>query len=138
MTLGGCALHWVSKLQMEIALSTLEAEYTAMPQSMRDLLPLRSLLSEVATTLMLEIATDGKMHSKVFEDNNGALGLTLSPRINPRTNYIVVIYHFFREHNGAEKGIMIHKIKSAEQKAYNFMKGLSEATFRATRKLLTG
>jgi hypothetical protein len=86
----------------------------------------------------LEFATDGKIHSNVFEDNNGALGLALSPGINPRNNYIGVIYHFIREHNGAEKGIMIHKIKSAEQKADTSMKGLPEATFTAIRKLLTG
>jgi hypothetical protein len=74
----------------------------------------------------------------VFEDNNGALGLALSPRITPRTKYIGVKYHFFREHIGVDKGITIHKIESAEQKADIFTKGLPEATFRAIRKLLCG
>jgi hypothetical protein len=108
-------------------------------QSMRDLLSLRSLLTEVGTTLKLEFATDAKMHSKVFEDNNGALDLALSPRIIPSTNYIVgVKYHFFREHNGVEKGITIHKIESAEHDAAIFTKGLPEATCRTIRNLLRG
>jgi hypothetical protein len=63
-----------------------------------------------------------QMHAKVFEDNNGALGLALSPRITPRTKYIGIRYHFFREHIGMEKGITINKIDSAEQKADIFTK----------------
>jgi hypothetical protein len=86
----------------------------------------------------LDFATDAKMHSKEFEDNNGALGLTLSPMITPRTKYIGVKYHYFREHIDLEKGVMIHKIKSAEHKADILTKGFPEATFRTIRKLLTG
>jgi hypothetical protein len=105
---------------------------------MRDLTPLRSLLSEVGRMLKSEFATDTKMHSKVCEDNNGALGLAVSPRMTPRTKYIGVKYHFFKSHIGEEKGITIHKIESAEQKADIFTKELPESTFRIIRKLLTG
>ena len=41
MTLGGCPIQWSSKLQTEIALSTTEAEYIALSQAMRELIPLR-------------------------------------------------------------------------------------------------
>jgi hypothetical protein len=37
---------WVSKIQTQIALSTMEAEYIAMSQSMRDLIPVREVLKE--------------------------------------------------------------------------------------------
>ena len=40
ITLSGCPLLWVSKLQTTIALSTMEAEYTALSSSCRDLIPL--------------------------------------------------------------------------------------------------
>jgi hypothetical protein len=40
MTLGGCPIQWNSKLQTEIALSTMEAEYIALSQAMRKLIPL--------------------------------------------------------------------------------------------------
>ena len=36
MTLGGCSIHRTSKLQTEIALPTLEVEYIALAQGMRE------------------------------------------------------------------------------------------------------
>ena len=42
----GCPLLWVSKLQTEVALSTLHSEYVALSQSLRDLLPTKALLKE--------------------------------------------------------------------------------------------
>jgi hypothetical protein len=35
-----CPVHWVSKLQSEIALSTTEAEYIALSMCLCDLLPM--------------------------------------------------------------------------------------------------
>ena len=42
-----CPLLWVSKLQTDIALSTLHSEYEALSHSVRALLPLKSLIKEV-------------------------------------------------------------------------------------------
>ena len=42
-----CPIIWISKLQIEIALSTTEAEYIALSQSMRDMIPLMNLLGEL-------------------------------------------------------------------------------------------
>ncbi len=39
-------MHWASKMQTEIALSTTEAEYIALSQSMREILPIMWLLQE--------------------------------------------------------------------------------------------
>ena len=47
ITLAGCPILWVSKLQTEIALSTMEAEYIALSTGMRELLGLRKLVQEV-------------------------------------------------------------------------------------------
>jgi hypothetical protein len=82
---------------------------------------------------MLDLATYAKIHSKVFEDNNVALGLALLPRMTPRTKYIRRNRHFFKSHIGDKKGITIHKIESAEQKADIFTKGLPDARFRNIR-----
>ena len=59
LMLGGCPLIFKSKLQTEIALSTLEAEYIALSQSMRELLPLRRLLQEVGKNLNLDLLNQG-------------------------------------------------------------------------------
>ena len=44
---GKCPVHWVSKLQSEVAVSMMEAEYIALSTAMQDLIPLQTLFSEV-------------------------------------------------------------------------------------------
>jgi hypothetical protein len=43
----GCPVSWASKLQSQVALSTIEAKYIAMSQSLRDLIPVMNLLQEM-------------------------------------------------------------------------------------------
>ena len=90
ITLGGCPVTWVSKLQTEIALSTLEAEYIALSTAMRDLVPMRRLLKEVGEKCKLDFVKNAMVHSTIFEDNNGALGLATAPKLTPRTKHIGV------------------------------------------------
>jgi len=47
ITYCGCPIHWASKLQSEIALSTTESEYIALSMASRELLPLRQLVLEL-------------------------------------------------------------------------------------------
>ena len=137
ITIGGCPLTWTSKLQTEIALSTMEAEYIALSQSMRELLPLRALVKEMAHALQFNKSFEIRTYSKIFEDNNGALILASMPRMTPRSKHIAVKYHFFRTH--VEKGdIRILKISSEDQKADIFTKGLGRQIFETVRKLLMG
>jgi hypothetical protein len=137
ITIGGCPLSWTSKLQTEIALSTMEAEYIALSQSMRELLPIREIVSEMATSMGFDKAFEIRTYSKVFEDNNGCLVLASSPRMTPRSKHIAVKYHFFRSHvvSGA---IRIFKINTEEQQVDIFTKGLVRALFEKIRKLVMG
>jgi hypothetical protein len=138
LTLGDCPLLWVSKLQTEIALSTTKAEYIALSQAIRELLPMRDLFQEVGTALKLKCAIPTILHSTVFEDNNGALSLATSPKISPRTKHIAVKYHHFRSKIGADKGIIIQRVDTTEQKADIFTKGLGAQQFDYIRKLVMG
>jgi hypothetical protein len=138
LTLGDCPLLWVSKLQTEIALSTTEAEYIALSQAIRELLPMRALFQEVGTTLKLKCANPTILHSTVFEDNNGALSLATSPKISPRTKHIAVKYHHFRSKIGSDKGIIIQRVDTKEQKADIFTKGLGAQQFDYIRRLVMG
>ena len=61
--------------------------------------------------MKMEFSPPAIMVSAVFEDNNGALGLTTSPRTDPRTRYIAVEYNFFREYVGEGKEIMIQRVE---------------------------
>jgi hypothetical protein len=136
MTLGGCPIQWNSKLQTEIALSTTEAEYIALSQAMRELIPLRRLLLEIVTTMKLPGITDSVVKSTVFEDNNGAISTATAVKMTPRTKHIAVKYHFFKSHIVAGTGITIAKIDTNLQKADIFTKGLAPQKFAEIRKLL--
>jgi hypothetical protein len=137
-TLAGCPVSWSSKLQTEISLSTLEAEYIALSTAMREFLPMRRLLQEIGGKMNLKLEEKGLLHSTIFEDNNGALALATAPKLTPRTKHIAIKYHFFKDHIGKEKGIRIVKIESAYQKADIFSKGLPPEDFEQIRGLLMG
>jgi hypothetical protein len=138
LTLAGCPLIWASKLQTEIALSTLESKYIALSTAIRELIPLRRVLQEVGLALILDFSKPSIVQSTCFEDNNGALGLAITPRMTPRTKHIGVKYHFFKSKIGEGKGIVICCIDSAKQKADIFTKRRTQDTFKTIRKLLMG
>ena len=82
-------------MQTEIALSTTEAEYIALSQSMRDLIPFTNMAEEIG-----KIYQNGfqppKILCRLFEDNNGTLLLATEHRYRPRTKHIALKYHHFR------------------------------------------
>eukprot|EP00956_Cyclotella_meneghiniana_P006977 scaffold9391_cov39-Cyclotella_meneghiniana.AAC.10 len=69
----GCPVLWKSKLQTEIALSTMEAEYVAMSQACKDLFPVVDLIRDLSKTVGLPSDFKAKLHIKIHEDNVGAL-----------------------------------------------------------------
>ena len=92
----GCPILWKSLLQTECALSTAEAEYIALLQAMRDVIPLTSLIEELNDVLNIE-GQQPVVKCKVFEDNNGALELANTPKMRPCTKHIVIKYHHFQK-----------------------------------------
>ena len=138
LTLFGCPIIWSSKLQTEITLSSTAAEYVAFSMAMRELLPMRALLKEMADKLHLEFAQTSLVRSTVFEDNQGCLSMVNTPKMSSRNKYLSLKYHFFRSHIGKHKGIEAKWIETTKQKADIFTKGLPEAQFVAIRKLLMG
>ena len=83
------AISWNSKRQPTIALSTVEAEYMAATQCIKEATWLRQLLADVgyvqeeATTIMC--------------DNQGCISLAKNPTHHSRTKHIDVQHHFIRE-----------------------------------------
>ena len=125
MFLGGCPISWTSKLQTEIALFTIEAEYITLSQAMKELRPQRELLQEIVDKMKLAYTQALILHSSVFKDNNGALQLAQSPKVSPITRNIAVKYKFFRSNIGEDKGILLTRIESNYQIADMFTKGLT-------------
>jgi len=69
----GCPVSWASKLQSQVAFSTTEAEYIAMSQALRDVIPVMNLLQEMREQEFQVICNEPHVYCKVFEDNSGAL-----------------------------------------------------------------
>ena len=132
-----CPLLWVSKLQTEIALFTLHSECMALSHSVRVLLSLKSLIKEVIDNLGIDRENLKFVSiSTIYEDNNGSIVVSASPRMTPTSKHIAVNYHWFRQHVGKE--FVIHKIYSENQKADIFTKGLQGQIFARIRNLLCG
>ena len=135
VTFSNCPLLWVSKLQTEIALYTLHSEYVALSHSIRALLPLKSLIKEVIYNLGIDSEKLKFVSSStIYEDNTGAIVVTTSPRMTPTSKNIAVKDHWFRQQVGKE--FVIRKIKSKNQKADIFTKGLQGHKFVRIGKLL--
>jgi hypothetical protein len=138
VTFGGVPIVWLSKLQSEIALSTAESEYISLSTGLRTLLPLRQLLQEVCGFLKIE-RDKLSLISTVWEDNQATLKMVNAPfpNMTPRTKHIACKYHWFRSHV-KDGEIECKYIKSEEQRADIFTKGLVKQDFEEKRKMLMG
>ena len=137
----GCPVLWRSKLQTEIALSTMEAEYVAISTSCRDLFPVVDMIKELSRTVGLSDDFVSKIHVKIHEDNVGALTLgKLEPRrMTPRSKHYAIKYHWFREKVAdPAKRITLVKIDTKNQLGDIFTKGLTKDNFERLRFLLMG
>ena len=95
ITYAGCPIVWASKLQRESALSRTEAEYMAISEAFRLLLPLMGLLEEAREKRVPIESGPPVVRCKAFEDNSGALELACLPKMRPHTKHIKVKYHHF-------------------------------------------
>jgi hypothetical protein len=109
----GVPILWVSKMQTQIALSTMKAEYIAISQSMHNLIPILEILKEVKAHVFGEESFSQKCSSKskafkdangeeeipqstVFEDNAACLKMARMPKLTPRTKHIAIPLHWYR------------------------------------------
>ena len=137
ISMHGCPIVWHSKLQTQIALSTCEAEYYSLSQSLREAIPIMNLLKELKAKDFQGEYIPPIVKCKAFEDNSGALELALVPKMRPRTKHINITYHHFRKYV-KDKEITVHPIDTSEQRADILTKPLNEKTFSYLRKLIMG
>jgi len=137
--LAGCPVLWKSKLQTEIALSTMEAEYVALSQSCKDLFPLLDQIKELGDAVGLPVSEYTNLHTTIYEDNVGALTLSrLEPkRMTPRSKHYAIKYHWFREQLGP-RNIILVKVDTHNQLGDIFTKGLTPQPFCYLRSKLMG
>lgn len=133
----GCPIIWTSKLQTQVALSTTEAEYIGLSQSLRDTIPIINLLNEMKERGIDIYSTTPSVYCTAFEDNNGALELARVPKMRARTKHINLVYHHFRSFV-KKRIINIYPIDTKDQLADIFTKPLDIKTFIHLRKRLLG
>jgi hypothetical protein len=132
----------------------MEAEYVALSQSMRDLIPIREILKEIMSVVFdrpsnITYHTHSKAFaevarapsiiapSTVYEDNAACLKFAQTGQLSPRTKHIGIPYHWFRS-KVTSLDIAIVAVSTHDQLADTFTKGLCVTKFQAARRLLMG
>ena len=138
ITLGDVPVTWSSKLQTEIATSTMHAEYIALSTGMRELLPITHTLDHICSIFHVERTETSKL-VRVWEDNEGALKLATGPieKVTPHSKHFAIKYHWFREKLD-DLHVKIHHITTDKQKADIMTKGLTGKEFESKRHLIMG
>jgi hypothetical protein len=95
--ISNCHVIWTSKLQQEICLITMEAEYNALSYAMHSVLPFKSTVHAIANGIGLSEHQLARFRTSVWEDNAGALVLVnMEPgRITPCSKHYAIKYHWF-------------------------------------------
>jgi hypothetical protein len=149
VSVGGCFLLCKSQLQSTIALSTSEAEYGALSQAMRVVVPIRETMLELIDNVDM-IDDQGKLpfgnrqrlrlfRTRIYEDNSTALNLAIKQKVTSRTKHWAVKFHFFWSHlNDKNKNMECLKVETKQQRADYLTKGLTRELFQHCRELNQG
>jgi hypothetical protein len=69
LTVSDCLMVWVSKLQTETALSTMEAEIISLAHCCRELFPVMDIVAGIGEVVRMETKELVSMHVSIHEDN---------------------------------------------------------------------
>lgn len=127
---------WQSKLLALTVLSTLEAEYMALSQGLRELLVVKRLLETLVEANGVS-NTNTVVRARAFEDNQGAYLLATRHRITARTRYFLARYHWFWQHFD-RKEFMIEPCASKLMRGDFLTKQPAIDDFVTNRKLVMG
>ncbi len=146
ITFCGCPIHWVSKLQTEIALSTTESEYIALSMATRELLPLRRLLQEIHYSSLINLPSNNIFNvtktpiltaTQIFKDNEACIVLAHNKSSKVCTKHIALKWHHFKDQ--IRQGfIKVIKINTNFNWADIMTKPLGHQKHEALRKMIMG
>ena len=137
ITYAGCPIVWESKLQTLVALSTTEAECIALSTSLREVIAVMNLVTELPNLGFNFSIDTPKIVCTVFEDNRSCLEIATNHRTRPRTKHLSVRLHHFRYHV-VNNTINIQHVASKEQMADTFTKPLPRDQFIKVRNRFMG
>ena len=118
------AIHWQSKTQTVVALSTLEAEYIACSDAVREALWVQRLLVDMTGTPSPKaIGADSPVAVRIRCDNQRALKLIETGVSKQKTKHIDIKYHHVQDEQS--KGtVCYHYVKTTDNPADLLTKGL--------------
>jgi len=146
ITYCGCPIHWASKLQSEIALSTTESEYIALSMASRELIPIRRLIVELHKHGLFSTPLDKPFSithtstleaSTIYEDNASCIVLAHSEGTKVRTKHISLKWHRFKDHIRAGD-IKVVKIDTNLNWADILTKPLCKVKHESLRRFIMG
>lgn len=124
VVLFGAVVHWTSKLQTTVALSTAEAETIAATEAIKQLMHMRMLLRELGHEV--------KYPTVMYEDNNAAMAFAVKGEQSKRTKHYQMKVHFLSEQY-QEGTYVMKKVGTTEQLSDTFTKALPALIFEKYR-----
>ena len=136
--LNDCPLVWKSCLLDSICTSTMMAEYYALSAAMREVKPLRELVSVVAKSLHMKKLCKATFKCTAHEDNTACETLAnLEPgRVTPRSKFYDVKVHWFRSMLNQHTRVV--RCNTKDQLSDIYTKFLPREDFERLRKMLCG
>ena len=125
---GGASVCWFSRTKKWVTLSTLEAEYVALGDAVKELLFLRQIWRFMLPSKVTPCFP-------VFGDNKGAVQLAQNPVTNSNSKHIDVHHHFLREFV-CQRDIKVVQVPFEFQHADILTKALASDLFAFHRKFL--
>jgi hypothetical protein len=86
-TVGGTPISWISKLQMVVALSTIEGEYFSATEASKEMIWLQRFMEELGKK---------QENSRLYCDSESTIHLAKNLTFHSNTNHIQLMYHFIR------------------------------------------
>ncbi|CAK9827765.1 Retrovirus-related Pol polyprotein from transposon TNT 1-94 [Anthophora retusa] len=129
LILSGGPISWKAKKQPSVALSTMEAEYTALAEVSREVIYIIRLLSHMGFDKYVTKPI------KILCDNQSAIKLAKDAIYHKRSKHIDIKYHFTRELI-EQKEITVEYIKTDSMIADIFTKALTKCKHNNCVKML--
>ena len=124
----GNVVHWVSKRQVTVALSSSEAEYMALSNTVQEILWFKMWLKDIF---------DQDVVVPIYCDNQAAMRIAENENITQRSKHIDIRYHFIKDH--IQSGdITLKWVSTEKQDADLLTKRMSTKRFEKLRdKMMT-
>ncbi|CAA7045319.1 unnamed protein product [Microthlaspi erraticum] len=120
-TVGGNTISWRSNLQPVVTLSTIEAEYIALTEAVKEAIWIKGLLKNMGF---------GEERAMVWCDSQSAICLSKNNVFHERTKHISYKYHFIRE--VIEEGeVEVSKVHTSVNPADILTKSVRVSTFES-------